>query len=248
MFQWFFRRRMESMHQLLSGLTDVHSHLLFGIDDGVDNLPEAIDIVSKLKSAGLKRIICTPHIMADIPQNQKAYLINRFKEFKNLISGEIEVGLAAEYMLDNKFLSHLADGLLTYDGVRVLLETSFLQAPTCFDSLLYDVALDGYQPVIAHPERYFYMDYLHCTLLKERGCLFQLNILSLCGYYGQVVQERAKEMLKKEYYDFVGSDIHNLFQCNVLIESRISVEDRHRLIRLMERNDSLWDPVIQGNR
>lgn len=248
MFQWYFKRKTEDIYLLFSGMTDIHSHLLCGVDDGVESFREAMEIISKLKDAGVRRIICTPHIMADIPQNQKAYLINKFSEFRNLVSEDIQVGLAAEYMLDSKFLLHLAGGLLTYDGVKVLLETSCLQAPACFDRLLYDVALSGYQPVIAHPERYLYMDYRHCALLKERGCLFQLNFLSLCGYYGKTVQERAKEMLKKEYYDFVGSDLHNILQCNALFENRISIDNKRQLIRLIRNNDDLWERTIQDNR
>lgn len=248
MFHWIFKHKTENLYPLLSGMTDIHSHLLFGIDDGVENLREATDIVLKLKNAGIRRIICTPHIMADMPQNQKVYLIKRFKKFKKQLPGDIEFGLAAEYMLDSKFLSHLAGGLLTYDGVRVLLETSCLLAPSRLDSLLYDVALSGYQPVIAHPERYLYMDYQYCTLLKERGCLFQLNLLSLCGYYGKTVQTRVGWLLKKEYYNFVGTDLHNAAQCDVLLHCKISAGNKQRVMQLIKQNNNLWEHVIQENR
>ncbi len=195
---------------------DIHSHLLPGIDDGSKNMDESVQLIRAMMQLGFRKLITTPHIMWEMYKNtpeiineKLALLRKRLKE-ENI---DIEIHAAAEYFLDDHVegLLQRNEKLLTIKDNWVLSEFSLASAPHGLKDILFEMQMQGYQPVIAHPERYLYLEgnKNFYEELKDIGCLFQLNILSLTGYYGKSAQELAHHLIKKGYYDLVGTDLHN---------------------------------------
>lgn len=237
---FFLKLKRIPLYRLLPGMIDVHSHLFPGIDDGIRNAMDCVAALNRMKQFGIKRIVCTPHIMENYPLNNKTYLSERFADFQSLLPEEMEGNLAAEYMLDSKFADHLSEGLLAYAGRRVLLEVSYFAEPLGFDTMLYQVLLSGYRPVLAHPERYMYLSLERYAALKDRGCFFQLNFFSVCGYYGKNVQKRAEWLLKEGYYDFIGTDLHHVEHCDLFTLYSVRGDIAKKLLVLAEQNEFLW--------
>ena len=220
----FFRRKSIAEKPDFSRFhTDIHSHLLPGIDDGSPDIQTSLQLVRGMMELGFKKLITTPHIMQDIYPNSKAVILEKSNllnsELKSL-GLEVEVKAAAEYFLDDHVASLLEnkEPLLTISGKMVLVEFSMINPSMGLKEILFDMQVQGYVPVIAHPERYVYLerDKNFYDELKATGCLFQLNILSLTGYYGKKVNEFAQYLLKKNYYDLLGSDLHNAHHLKAL--------------------------------
>lgn len=197
---------------LLANFTDYHSHILPGVDDGVKKMEVSLKVLERYEQLGIVEVWCTPHIMEDIP-NTTAALKARFAELCEAYQGSIKLHLAAEYMMDALFEERLQQNDLLPlgdKGNRLLVETSYFTPPMDMDAILNRVKQKGYYPVLAHPERYVYMGKERYTALKNMGILFQLNLSSLGGAYGSEAKEKAHWLLKHNYYDLAGSDLHSL--------------------------------------
>jgi tyrosine-protein phosphatase YwqE len=195
----------------LKGWTDRHSHILPGVDDGIQTIEYSIAILSMYEQMGVKKVWLTPHIMEDCP-NTPEKLKTRFEELKSAYKGNIELALSAENMMDGLFIKRLEQGILMPYGDNnneLLIETSYVQPPMRMESILGDMQKAGITPVLAHPERYLYMDAEKYENIKEMGVKFQLNITSLIGAYGNQVKERAEYLLNEGYYNYSGSDAHS---------------------------------------
>ena len=193
---------------VLKGMSDRHSHILYGVDDGVKTLEEALDILKYEEAAGIKEVWCTPHVMEDVP-NTTETLKARFGQLKSIYDGPIVLNLAAEYMLDNLFEERLeAHDLLTMEDDIVLVEASTIAAPYDFKGTLGRIMSEGYRPLLAHPERYRYLSEKDYETFKEMGVGFQLNLASLPGYYGESTARKAEWILRKGWYMTIGSDCH----------------------------------------
>lgn len=194
------------------GFTDWHSHLLPGVDDGVQTMEESLQILSDYEALGVSEIWLTPHIMEDIP-NTTSYLRKRFAELNSLYKGKVRLRLGAENMLDNLFEERLAKNDLLPIGERgdhLLVETSYFNPPMDLYGMLAMIMKKGFYPVLAHPERYGYMTEKNYYELKTMGVKLQMNIFSLMGAYGVIVQHKCRMLLAAKMYDFVGTDIHNI--------------------------------------
>ena len=195
----------------LKGWTDRHSHILPGVDDGIQTIEDSIAILSMYEQMGVKKVWLTPHIMEDCPNTPEKLKI-RFEELKSAYKGNIELALSAENMMDGLFIKRLEQGILMPYGDNnneLLIETSYVQPPIRMESILRDMQKAGITPVLAHPERYLYMDAEKYENIKEMGVKFQLNITSLIGAYGNQVKERAEYLLNEGYYNYSGSDTHS---------------------------------------
>ena len=195
----------------LKGWTDRHSHILPGVDDGIQTIEDSIAILSMYEQMGVKKVWLTPHIMEDCP-NTPEKLKTRFEELKSAYKGNIELALSAENMMDGLFIKRLEQGVLMPYGDNqneLLIETSYVQPPMRMESILRDIQKKGITPVLAHPERYLYMDAEKYENIKDMGVKFQLNITSLIGAYGNQVKERAEYLLNEGYYNYSGSDAHS---------------------------------------
>lgn len=228
----FSKKTTIAQSGLLAGAIDHHSHILPGVDDGVESMEESLRILATYETAGVKELWLTPHIMEDIP-NTPEKLKARFAELEAAYTGNIKLHLAAEYMIDNnlhRLLSNEGEGgdiiqcLLPIGnkGNHLLVETSYYNPPIRLHETLRKIKSLGYHPLLAHPERYMYMDKEEYKELHEEGVKFQLNLPSICGAYGSTVKKRALWLLKEELYDAIGSDTHCEEGLEYLLESRHS--------------------------
>ena len=237
-----FRNKLPK--DIFEGASDVHSHLLPGVDDGFSTMEKSIYALKKLEEHGIKKMTLTPHFMKDYPDNDRATITAKFEIYKaeaSKVCG-IELHLAAEYMLDARFLEHFKQGLLTLDkdGTHVLCETSYLMYEHGISDMLYEIMCAEYQPVIAHPERYEYANKNVYFKWIDKRYKFQLNILSLAGAYGSTAVAKSHYLLKEGLYDYVGSDMHRLSNYErFLPEIRLSNKNIERLEQLIENNKKL---------
>ena len=204
-----FNRKVSIMETgVLHGASDCHSHILFDVDDGIRTLAESLNAISMEEALGVREIWCTPHIMEDIP-NTTAGLEARFAELVNAYVGKINLHLAAEYMIDMLFDERQEkDDLLVMKGDTLLVETSVWAPPLDMTRKLEGLRRLGYNPLLAHPERYFYMGKTDYTRFHSMGIAFQLNLPSLAGYYGRDVKEKALWLLGHGMYTAFGTDCH----------------------------------------
>lgn len=208
MFGLLQRKRSLLESGLLKGATDSHSHILFGLDDGVKTAEDSLKIMEFYEQAGLDTLWLTPHTMEDVPNTTEG-IRARFEEFKALYHGPIKLELASEYMIDTLFEKRLEDrDLLMHGEDTVLVETSTQFPPINLWDVLDTMLKAGYRPLVAHPERYHYMQKEDYRRLHDMGCLMQLNLPSLVGVYGETVALKAHELLKKGWYCMAGSDCH----------------------------------------
>lgn len=205
---------------MLVGTTDWHSHILPGVDDGFKDMTDSLKALALMEKLGVKHLWLTPHVMEDCPNETKA-LRHRFEELKLAYSGGIKLHLASENMLDNLFEDRLeANDFLPLgeNANHLLVETSYYNPPMNMTGLLEQIKHKGYYPVLAHPERYQYMDDKDYLRLKEMGILFQANYFSLVGAYGNTARKKLEWMLKKGLVDMMGSDLHRYHVLANLIE------------------------------
>ncbi len=233
---WWSSRIAVRESGLLEGFRDCHCHLLPGVDDGVQEMEETMRILDEWERLGVKEVWMTPHIMEDIP-NRPDDLKTRMEEVKKIYTGGMALHLAAEQMMDGLFVKNLEKGNVMpigIDGQRLLVETSYFTPPINMDALLERVKEKGFEPILAHPERYQYMnrsDYVHW---KERGVRLQLNVPSLVGAYGVNVQKKAEWLLGHDMYDYCGSDTHSLDYVEFFLDSSISRKMVGKVKRLSE--------------
>ena len=227
-----------------TGACDIHSHLLPGVDDGFPSQEKTLEALAFLKRQGVAKVKMTPHFMKDYPENTRENIEKKFRECCEAAKGmDIpQLSLGGEYMLDSAFPKRVEEGLLTLNQEFkiVLCETSYMMMEPGAKEMLYDVELKGYQPVIAHPERYNYANMALYKRWKEKGYLFQMNLLSLAGAYGKPAKEKALKMLKEGMYEYLGSDLHRLDRIPEMIAAiKLTTKETDALFLLLENNKRL---------
>lgn len=194
---------------------DIHSHLLPGIDDGARTFEDTLRLTKALQGFGVSQFITTPHIIQYVWDNtHEQILSNKETTVVELEKNKITIpfSAAAEYLMDDQFVQLFqSHQLLTLKDNYVLVEMSYINAPIQLYSILFDLQVAGYIPVLAHPERYlfYHKNFSEYEKLKRAGCLFQLNLLSVVGYYGAEITKIAEQLLAKGMYTYVGSDVHH---------------------------------------
>lgn len=224
---------------------DMHSHLIPGIDDGAKNLDESIALLAKFESMGFEKVITTPHIMSDYYRNTPDTILRGLGEVQEMahkLNLRIEVEAAAEYYFDESLLARLdrKERLLTFGDNYVLFEFSFHSEPNQVDKLIFDLLTQDYKPVLAHFERYAYLEGAmdRAAEWRAKGVNIQMNLNSLGGHYGPAVMEQAKRLVDAELIDFVGSDCHRMDHLMTL-ESYLTNPYFHKLVDLPLKNSSL---------
>jgi len=197
-------------------MLDFHNHLLPGIDDGSPNPETSIQLTQGLLELGFTNFYCSPHIIADTHPNnpqtisQAAEKLNQFAVANNF---PVNYNYIAEYMIDDVFISQINKKapLLTFSSNKILTEFSYIQKPSHLEHVTFELQMQGFEPILAHPERYIYY---HNNLpfyeyLKDLGFEFQLNLLSVTPYYGKGVQKVTQHLLKSGLYDYACTDLHH---------------------------------------
>jgi protein-tyrosine phosphatase len=194
---------------------DMHSHLIPGIDDGAKDMEHSLALLEALKSMGYQKVVTTPHINWEHYPNTAEKILEGLAEVQTaaIAKGlDIEVRAAAEYFIDEHFGQLLEQkALLPIHQNWILVEFSFFGAHPRAEEWLFKMQASGYRPILAHPERYLYYreDWSKYSRLLDLGCTFQLNLLSVCGYYGAEVRKNAEWLLKKGCIQLLGTDLHH---------------------------------------
>jgi protein-tyrosine phosphatase len=196
--------------------TDLHSHLIPGIDDGSKSLEESLDMLKRFSEMGFQKVITTPHIMSDFYKNTPEIILGGLEKVRAGIKEtgiNIQIEAAAEYYLDFRFEELIAEKrLLTFGENHVLFELSFSNEPLRVKEAIFSLQTEGYKPIMAHVERYpyYFNEFDKIEDLKNRGCLIQLNINSLSGQYGPAVKKMGEDLIDRDWVDVIGSDCHNM--------------------------------------
>jgi protein-tyrosine phosphatase len=237
----FFKKKNDPIKQIIK--TDMHSHLLAGLDDGVKSHEEAVQLIQNFHRLGYTKVITTPHIMSDYYRNEPDQIIAKAVELNKLLQDNhisVMVEAAAEYYLDENLSIAINEEkrLLTFGSNYLLFETNFFSEPYYLNEFIFNAITQGYKPVLAHPERYQYMTMEKAEDLRDRGVLLQLNIPSVAGYYGKSIERMAVKFIEAGWIDLVGSDCHNLLQFKAL-ESAFQNRHFKKVLDLPLLNNSL---------
>ncbi len=204
--------------------TDLHSHILPGIDDGSKSIEESLAMLQAMSDLGYQKVITTPHVMADLYRNSSVTIRDKLAILQEAAKNAdipIEIEAGAEYYLDEELIHRLrSDDLLTISDRYVLFETSYSAKPINFEEAIFEMGAKGYKPILAHPERYRYITDPHGMYdrIKELGVFFQIDINSLGGHYGKQAKDLAWYLCEHGMVDFLGSDAHGMRHISFLDE------------------------------
>jgi protein-tyrosine phosphatase len=196
--------------------TDMHSHLIPGIDDGATSLENSIELIKGLKDLGYSKLITTPHIMSDFYKNTPEIILGGLELVRAELKKQqidIRIEAAAEYYCDKAFEVLIEQKkLLTFGNNHVLFELSYLNPPEIFETITFKLQMEGYKPVLAHPERYSYwfQSFEKFREIRDKGVLFQVNLASLTGYYGAGSKRTAERLVEEGLIDIIGTDTHKI--------------------------------------
>lgn len=205
-------------------MVDVHSHILYDLDDGSSSVDESIELIRKMADTGFTDIILTPHYIEGssyVSENKEkrekiAVLKERLAEEKI----DVNLYLGNEIFINNNIINLIKeDKIYTLNKSKyILVEFPFHNPILNLEDIIYELKYVGLIPIIAHPERYTYFqdDYREVDRLREEGVLFQGNYSSILEGYGKESKKLIKYMLKKGYIDFLGTDIHHISKSFVL--------------------------------
>lgn len=227
---------------------DIHCHMLPGVDDGSKSNEESLACLKVMRDAGFEKVICTPHYQYPRFPNVESDIQNRYDsmllDFTSLNAQNIPqmIGVAGEYRVDSGFADRIKNNqFLLVSGKYLLTEFSLHQQVIGLDQVMFDLQMKNYEIILAHPERYPYYSSASSKLqhLKDMGVYFQVNILSLIGFYGEGPRRKAFEMIEKGWVEFLGTDMHNTLYAQALIDA---THDR-KIIKLIEKHQFLNSQV-----
>ncbi len=216
MFKNFFSSSKPALNDFSQVKADMHSHLIPGIDDGARTMEDSTAMVRRMHELGFKKLITTPHIQGEFYKNTPEIIIDGLAKLKEAVAAEnipVELEAAAEYLLDDAFEEKMKSGdLLSFSGKHILIEMSYYSPNPDLKNLIFNLQVDGFKVILAHPERYTYWfnDFAKYEDLKDRGVFFQLNTVSLAGHYPEPVRKFAEKLIEKGMIDFIGTDMHNM--------------------------------------
>ena len=227
--------------------TDIHSHLVPGIDDGAPDIETSLHMIKQMKELGYRKLISTPHIHPEFYDNTATKITTHFLEMKRLIDEQehgVILDVAAEYYLGSTFLStELPDGLLSFGEEKyVLVEVSMAGWQRQFSDMIFSIQSQGYIPVLAHPERYLFEENIKVyEEWKSKGMLLQMNLLAVAGYYGKGIKAAALRYMEHGLYDFCGTDAHH--PRHLEVAAWMAAEQPEMMLKLKQyphwRNSSL---------
>ncbi len=241
-FSWLKKSRKA---QPASLRVDIHSHLLPGLDDGAGTLEDAEAMIRNLMALGYSHLVTTPHVMSDTFRNTPATILGALETLRHHLKTkglDVKVTAAAEYYLDESLMNMIAqdEPLLTFGDKYLLFEMNFVTEPLNLKEFVFLATTKGYKPVLAHPERYLYLqgDLEKVQDLIDRGVLMQMNISSLTGYYSRPVQQTAYRLIDRQMVHWLGSDCHHL-QHTTLLKQAMGMRYFRKALNLPLLNNSL---------
>ena len=234
-----FKKKPTLSELIPNGFVDIHSHVLPGIDDGAKDIEESIVLINKMKDLGFSKIIATPHTYQGVHDNTNETIKSSYDLLRKNINEEIEISYASEYMLDDSIYEKIQKkSLLELKNKHVLVEMSYISPPLNLYEIIFELQTSGYNTILAHPERYRFLhnNFNQYRKLKLAGCKFQINLLSTTGYYGPDIVKISDKLLKNNYIDYVGSDIHS--KKHILrMNDKIKIKSIEVLNKCIEQNN-----------
>lgn len=249
-----FFKRNKTLPTFAPLVTDMHCHLLPLVDDGSKSLEESLEVMEAMSAVGFEQIRLTPHFCYPRFPNNEDDILMRYKNFCFEVEqnrGDRKIpcitSCTGEYQIDDGFQGHVDSGkLLTYrfadpkmgaEKGLLLVEFSLRQKRMGLDEAIFSRTMDGYDVILAHPERYPYFDSNSSFLaqLKEQGVYLQVNILSLEGFYGPEAQKKAFDYIENGWVEFLGTDMHNVGYAMALKNASAN----KKIIKLMESTEFL---------
>lgn len=222
-----FKKKDVPVTEFFPFKTDIHSHILPGIDDGSHHVQTSLELINALISRGVKRSIATPHIISDLYPNNRVTITKALDELQSALTEnqiDFKVRAAAEYMMDSYFMDLLEkkEPLLTISENFILTEFPFATLPSYMKEITFSIFTGGYQPILAHPERYAYANsnYNLYHQWLDYGFKLQVNLLSITGAYGKDVAKAAAYLLKNNMVSFVGTDMHHTRHADALTDPK----------------------------
>lgn len=246
MFSFFKKTKNEHKNAFAFLVADIHNHILPGIDDGSPDVETSLMLMEGLLELGFKKIVSTPHILADVHPNTRETIEHAYNQ---LISNQDlsilppNFTFAAEYMVDYQFEENIkTKSFLSFRKEKyVLIEMSYLVESPNIRQVIFSLLTNGYQPILAHPERYGF--YHHNISMYEglfdAGCELQLNLLSLAGNYGRKVQSVSEKLIEKGFYNWVGTDLHHSGHLTMLQNMATNVKIRRKIEKIKELKNTL---------
>ena len=216
MLKWFSKKNEEKLAALdFSFLkTDIHSHFIPGIDDGSPDMETTITLIKEMQKLGFSKVITSPHVMSDFYKNSSEIILSGLADIRAELKAQkisMEIDAIAEYYLDYDFEQKIGnERFLVFGSNYLLVELSFVEPPRNLFEIIFKLQLEGYKVVLAHPERYQYFQIKDYQDLLERGVLFQINLLSLIGYYSLQIRNKVEDLIQQNMVSFVGTDCHNI--------------------------------------
>lgn len=197
-------------------MTDIHSHILFDVDDGSRTIEESIELIKKMYEIGFKNIILTPHYIEgseyNCENNEKRKKLKQIEDILTKQKIKVNIYLGNEIFINDNIYNLIKNNVIhTLNNTKyILVELPFHNQIVKLEDIIYELKIKGLKPIIAHPERYTYFqkNYQEIDRLREEGFLFQANYASILGFYGKESKKLLKYMLKKKYIDYFGTDIH----------------------------------------
>lgn len=218
--------------------TDIHCHVVPGIDDGSPDVDTSVELIRSMQSWGINRILATPHVTDSVFENSPETIAGPLAQLKEALRKadiDIDIDHSAEYRLDDLFKRQFESGIIRpYPNDYILVENSWIQEPWGLDQTLFDIKIKCLSPILAHPERYtyYFSNKERLRKIHSDGTLFQINLLSLAGHYGKEQRKMAEWLIENDLVDFIGSDLHNLSHVESIeryLASKDYKRDRQRL-------------------
>lgn len=238
----FFKRKREPRPIFEPLGTDMHCHLVPRVDDGSKCIEESIECLNTLRAVGYRKVIITPHFQHPRFPNDEDNIVRRYEELKHhAIEAGVEIefaGIGGEYRIDTGFNSRLNNPrFLNVGGQYVLVEFHLHQPMQGYEKMIFELQMKGHEVILAHPERYPYLNVHGSRMeqLKNQGVYFQVNTLSLGGFYGDDAKKRAYEMINNGWVEFLGTDTHNTLYAQAIV----SLSHDRKVAKMIETHDFL---------
>ena len=197
--------------------TDFHCHILPGLDDGAQNIGEAVFLSRKLVEWGFTDAVCVVHSSYKYRHTPQEVLTAYGELYNALLEEGINLPLhpTYEYRIVPQSWPEVCNNRwwLPWYGMNLLIEfpirgREFFGDLDPFDEVK-KILDDCYQPVLAHPERYHYLSMEELAKLHDLGCEFQLNYGSIYGFYDEETRQRSEQIENEGWYNYAGTDLHN---------------------------------------
>lgn len=198
-------------------MIDIHSHLLYGVDDGCKTIDESVEILKDLERFGFSDIILTPHYILNSKytscKKDNIEKLNNLKKELKRQNIKINLYLGNEIYIDEKIDCLLKDNRVSSlnDSEYLLIELPMSGEYLEYEDIFWELMSNGKKIILAHPERYFSFqkDFGIIYELEKIGVLFQCNIESIVGGYGRSAKKMVKRLFKEKKVTFLASDIHH---------------------------------------